>query len=100
ASDVRQGPPGGRPRLNCSGRSSVPGARGLPVEAIQQLAPEAMTLREARVVEVVDWVVRHADALHDRATAHVRGDRERDDLVEADRLEAERERRLGGLGRE
>jgi hypothetical protein len=49
------------------------------------------------VVEVIRRVVAHPDSLHHGPRADIGRDRERNDLLKADRLEAERERGAGRL---
>src|SRR3954447_26164099 len=53
---------------------------------------------DTRMIEVVSVVVRHSDALHDAARALVDDGCEGDDLFEVQSVEAERDRRTGGLG--
>ena len=48
-----------------------------------------MTRLEIRVIEIVGWITRHADALHDSPRAPVQRDGERDDLLKCQLLEAE-----------
>jgi len=50
------------------------------------------------VVEIVRGVARHAQSFHHRAGADVGRHRERDDLVQRERGEAEVESRTRGLG--
>jgi hypothetical protein len=54
---------------------------------------------DVRVVEVASRVAHETDPLHDPNGADVLGHRERDDLLEAEVLEAEAQRLPGGLGR-
>src|SRR5439155_17513724 len=56
-------------------------------------------LRHVRMLEVLRRVARHADPFHHAARADVLDRRERDDLVEPDLLEAEREHCAGRLAR-
>jgi hypothetical protein len=65
-----------------------------PVEAVQHVAPERVAGGDVRVVEVVDGIVVHAEAIHHVARAGVPVGREGDDLVERERFEAEVERSL------
>src|SRR5262245_7089884 len=76
-----------------AGGAPLPASR-----AVEQVAPQRMARREARVVEVAGGVALQADPLHHRARAPVPRHREGDDLVEPESLEAEGERRARGLG--
>src|ERR1043165_8789527 len=56
-----------------------------------------MPLRNAGVIEIVGWVVRHAQFFHDPSGADVRQRGERNDFAESDLLESKRQRRAGAL---
>jgi hypothetical protein len=50
--------------------------------------PERIAVRQKRVLEVVGWVMRHAEPLHHTDRSGVPDRREGDDLVETELLKA------------
>src|SRR4051812_26039163 len=75
-------------------RSIQPGPLRAP-HPVQHMPPQRMTRLDIRVIEIVGWITRHADALHDSSRAHVQRDGERDNLLKCQLLEAEPQA-LGG----
>ncbi len=59
-----------------------------------------MSGRNARMVEIVGGIVTHPEALHDSHRSHVGRHSEQNDLVQANALEAVRNRSARSLGRE
>src|SRR4029079_10808309 len=81
--------------------STWPRARPfLAREAVEDMASKRMPGRQPGVVEVVRWVVVHAESIHDGTRACVGHGGEGDDLVEPERLDPDLERCPPGFGRE
>ena len=79
-------------------RSSVPRKSRFASIRYKTCRLKRMSGRHARMIEIVGRIVRHADPAHDRPRAHVRGRRERDQLLGAqcaERVGCARERGLG-----
>src|SRR5687768_14561729 len=68
-------------------------------EPIEDVPAKSVAFGQGRVIEVVAVVVRHAESLHHCNRSHIRGDGERNDLVEPVVIESEGDGSLGALGR-
>src|SRR4029450_2675990 len=90
------------PRQDCT--PSATGSRGAPItrrpsypslskllaaNAVEHKWSEGVVAREERMLKVVRWVARHAEALHDSPRTDVADGREGNDLLEAQMVEAE-----------
>lgn len=53
------------------------------VEPVQHVAAQRMTGRKVGVVEIIGRIPRHCKLLHDAAGAHIRGNREGNEFLQA-----------------
>lgn len=70
----------GRPRRFCLTEAIGHARASARPDAVQDMTPQRMTFRHARVVEVLARVMAHAESFHDAARARVLGHREGHDL--------------------
>jgi len=59
-----------------------------------------MTVRQARVIEIIRRIVCHTDLLHHPPGTHIAGRRERNDLAQSQRLKPEPKGLSGAFGRQ